>query len=262
MESCSVKIFDTLVIGAGPAGLTTAYQLVKADRSVHVIEQDPTYVGGISRTVDYKGFLFDIGGHRFFSKSKEVVDLWNEILPDDFIDRPQAVAHLLQRQVLRLSAQGVRGVAQPRPARERRLRRLLRPRPADAGEGAEDLSPMGAQPVRRAALLDLLQDLHREGVGHGLRRDLGRLGGPAHQGPVALGRRHRRAQALAQARQGQGARRRRRQVADRELPLSPPRPRHDVGGRRRQDQGDGRDASPWAPRSTRSRSTRPPACGR
>ncbi len=84
-----MKTFDAVVIGAGPAGLTTAYQLAKAGRSVHVIEQDPTYVGGISRTVDYKGFLFDIGGHRFFSKSKEVVELWNEILPDDFIDRPR-----------------------------------------------------------------------------------------------------------------------------------------------------------------------------
>jgi protoporphyrinogen oxidase len=84
-----VKTYDAFVIGAGPAGLTTAYSLAKAGRSVHVIEQDPTYVGGISRTVNYKGFLFDIGGHRFFSKSKEVVDLWNEILPDDFIDRPR-----------------------------------------------------------------------------------------------------------------------------------------------------------------------------
>ena len=84
-----METFDALVIGAGPAGLTTAYQLAKAGRSVHVIEQDPTYVGGISRTVDYKGFLFDIGGHRFFSKSKEVVDLWDEILPTDFIDRPR-----------------------------------------------------------------------------------------------------------------------------------------------------------------------------
>ncbi len=84
-----MKTFDTFVIGAGPAGLTTAYTLAKAGKSVHVIEQDPVYVGGISRTVNYKGFLFDIGGHRFFSKSKEVVDLWNEILPDDFIDRPR-----------------------------------------------------------------------------------------------------------------------------------------------------------------------------
>jgi protoporphyrinogen oxidase len=46
-------------------------------------------VGGISRTVEHNGFLFDIGGHRFFSKQKEVVDLWNEILPDDFIERPR-----------------------------------------------------------------------------------------------------------------------------------------------------------------------------
>ena len=84
-----MKTYDAFVIGAGPAGLTTAYQLVKAGQNVHIIEQDPVYVGGISRTVNYKGFLFDIGGHRFFSKSKEVVDLWNEILPDDFIDRPR-----------------------------------------------------------------------------------------------------------------------------------------------------------------------------
>lgn len=80
---------DVFIIGAGPAGLTASYLLTKAGKSVTVIERDPTYVGGISRTVAYKGFHFDIGGHRFFSKSKEVVDLWNEILPDDFIDRPR-----------------------------------------------------------------------------------------------------------------------------------------------------------------------------
>jgi protoporphyrinogen oxidase len=80
---------DVLIIGAGPAGLTSSYLLTKAGKSVTVIERDATYVGGISRTVNYKGFLFDIGGHRFFSKSREVVDLWNEILPDDFIDRPR-----------------------------------------------------------------------------------------------------------------------------------------------------------------------------
>ncbi len=84
---------DVLIIGAGPAGLTAGYLLAKAGKSVIVIERDPVYVGGISRTVKYKGregeFHFDIGGHRFFSKAKEVVDLWNEILPDDFIDRPR-----------------------------------------------------------------------------------------------------------------------------------------------------------------------------
>lgn len=80
---------DVAIIGAGPAGLTAAYLLTKKGYSVTVLEKDPVYVGGISRTVKYKGFRFDIGGHRFFSKSKEVVDLWNEILPDDFIQRPR-----------------------------------------------------------------------------------------------------------------------------------------------------------------------------
>ena len=80
---------DVFVIGAGPAGLTAAYLLTKQGIPTTVIEADPHYVGGISRTASYKNFLFDIGGHRFFSKSKEVVDLWNEILPDDFISRPR-----------------------------------------------------------------------------------------------------------------------------------------------------------------------------
>ena len=80
---------DVVIIGAGPAGLTAAYLLSKKGLRVTVIEKDPKYVGGISRTVEHEGFRFDIGGHRFFSKSQEVVDLWNEILPDDFIQRPR-----------------------------------------------------------------------------------------------------------------------------------------------------------------------------
>ncbi len=80
---------DVLIIGAGPAGLTAGYLLTKAGRRVAIVERDPVYVGGISRTVRHGDFHFDIGGHRFFSKSKEVVDLWNEILPDDFIERPR-----------------------------------------------------------------------------------------------------------------------------------------------------------------------------
>ena len=80
---------DVAIIGAGPAGLTAGYLLTKAGKSVAIIEKDATYVGGISRTVEHEGYRFDIGGHRFFSKSKQVVDLWNEILPDDFIERPR-----------------------------------------------------------------------------------------------------------------------------------------------------------------------------
>ena len=80
---------EVLIIGAGPAGLTAGYCLSKEKRPVIILEKDPQYVGGISRTVRYKDFFFDIGGHRFFSKSKEMMDLWREILPDDFIERPR-----------------------------------------------------------------------------------------------------------------------------------------------------------------------------
>ena len=80
---------DVAIIGAGPAGLTAAYLLGKQGYNVIVIEKDPRHVGGISRTVEHEGFRFDIGGHRFFSKSQEVVDLWNEIRPDGFIQRPR-----------------------------------------------------------------------------------------------------------------------------------------------------------------------------
>ena len=80
---------DVAIIGAGPAGLTAGYLLSKKGLKVAIIEKDPRYVGGISRTVEHEGYRFDIGGHRFFSKSQQVVDLWNEILPDDFIQRPR-----------------------------------------------------------------------------------------------------------------------------------------------------------------------------
>ena len=78
------------IIGAGPAGHTAAYLLSKEGVSVTVIEADPKLVGGIARTASYKGYNFDIGGHRFFSKSKEVEDLWTELLPDDLLERPRS----------------------------------------------------------------------------------------------------------------------------------------------------------------------------
>ena len=81
---------NVAIIGAGPAGLTAAYLLSKNNVDVTVLEADPVYVGGISRTATYKGFHFDIGGHRFFSKSKEVNDFWQEILPNDMLDRPRS----------------------------------------------------------------------------------------------------------------------------------------------------------------------------
>jgi protoporphyrinogen oxidase len=81
---------STIVVGAGPAGLTAGYLLAKAGLPVTVLEADPEYVGGISRTVRHGGFRFDVGGHRFFSKSREVEDFWTEILPDDMLERPRS----------------------------------------------------------------------------------------------------------------------------------------------------------------------------
>jgi protoporphyrinogen oxidase len=81
---------QVLVIGAGPAGLTAAYLLSKRKVPVTVLEADPVYVGGISRTVRYKGYCFDIGGHRFFSKARAVEDLWSELLPGDLLERPRS----------------------------------------------------------------------------------------------------------------------------------------------------------------------------
>src|SRR5687767_6216587 len=77
-----------IVCGAGPAGLTAAYLLVKQGYQVTVLEAD-NVVGGISRTARYKDYRFDIGGHRFFTKISAVQSLWEELLGDQLIDVPR-----------------------------------------------------------------------------------------------------------------------------------------------------------------------------
>lgn len=77
-----------LVVGAGPAGLTGAYLLASRDYPVLVVEKD-RQVGGISRTAQYKGFRFDLGGHRFFTKVPVVAELWRSMLGPDLLRRPR-----------------------------------------------------------------------------------------------------------------------------------------------------------------------------
>src|SRR5690242_16784781 len=78
-----------VIIGAGPAGLTAAFQLEK-DGVHSTILEGTDQVGGISRTVERDGWRFDIGGHRFFTKVPEVEAFWHEVLPDeDFLVRPR-----------------------------------------------------------------------------------------------------------------------------------------------------------------------------
>ncbi len=227
---------DVFVIGAGPAGLTAAYCLTKENPSVIVIEKDPVYVGGISRTVEYNGFMFDIGGHRFFSKSKEVVDLWQEILPNDFIERPRLsrIYYGGKYYSYPLSAfEALRNLGLFTSAACMLSFAYAKARPI---KDAANFHRMGAQPVRRETVLDLLQDLHRESVGHVVRRDFRRLGRATHQGARSRRRGARRAEEGAPAPQAQAeSRRAGGQDADRKLPVPAPWPRHDVGSGLTQD---------------------------
>jgi protoporphyrinogen oxidase len=88
MDQLAAQHRNAVIIGGGPAGLTAAYELSKHQVPAVVLEGDKQ-VGGIARTVNYKGYLFDIGGHRFFTKWDEVNEIWNEVLAGKFLERPR-----------------------------------------------------------------------------------------------------------------------------------------------------------------------------
>jgi protoporphyrinogen oxidase len=80
----------TVIIGGGPAGLSAAFELKRIDPVAPVtVLEGSSYFGGIARTETYKGFRFDIGGHRFFTKVPEVEQMWREVLGDEFLRRPR-----------------------------------------------------------------------------------------------------------------------------------------------------------------------------
>src|SRR5437867_2335565 len=78
----------TVVLGAGPAGLTAGYLLAKHGLPVVVLEAEDQ-VGGIAKTAVRDGYRFDLGGHRFFTKATEVNELWHEIMREEFLKRPR-----------------------------------------------------------------------------------------------------------------------------------------------------------------------------
>lgn len=83
-----MKHYPVAIVGAGPAGLTAAYELVKQGIIPVVLEKGDK-VGGIARTESYKGYRFDIGGHRFYTKVEAVQQLWQEVLGNEFIKVPR-----------------------------------------------------------------------------------------------------------------------------------------------------------------------------
>src|SRR5579875_892765 len=103
MDSLTEHPPRAIIVGAGPAGLTAAYELLTRTKIRPVVLERTDYIGGISRTVNYKGNRIDIGGHRFFSKSDRVMQWWLNILPMQAIDGENAQI-TYQRQTTTITA--------------------------------------------------------------------------------------------------------------------------------------------------------------
>jgi protoporphyrinogen oxidase len=95
-----------VVLGGGPAGLTAGYLLSKQGKAVIVLEATDM-VGGIARTEVRDGYRFDLGGHRFFTKVKEVDDLWHEIMKEEFLKRPRQSRIFWHKKFLEYPLQGM-----------------------------------------------------------------------------------------------------------------------------------------------------------
>ena len=187
-----------VVLGAGPAGLTAGYLLAKQGKPVIVLESTE-FVGGIARTQVRDGYRFDLGGHRFFTKVKEVDDLWHEIMKEEFLKRPRQSRIYWNDKFLEYPLQGMDVIKKLGPVE---LTRCLISYSVGGGQAQGPrghVRDVGLQPLRQAAVPALLQDLHREAVGRLGGRDPRRVGRPADQGPVVLLRRQGRRSSATRA---------------------------------------------------------------
>ena len=230
-----------VIAGAGPGGLTAAYQLTKRGLRPLVLEADPV-VGGISRTVERDGWRFDLGGHRFFTKVPEVEALWHEILPEgDFLLRP------------RMSRIFYKGKYYDYPLKALNAVRNLgvwestlcgfsyiwaRIRPPKHQENYEDwlVARFGWRLYRTFFKTYTETRVGRRGL-----RNAGGLGGPTHQepGPAQGGRERHPPQTEPEG----------DHESHRGVPVPEVRPRDDVGGLRRKGGGRRRDRPALVPAS-------------
>ena len=231
-----MHVNPVLIAGAGPAGLTAALELSRAGVPVAVHEAESA-VGGIARTETYRGYRFDIGGHRFYTKVAEVERLWHELLGHELIRVPRLSRIYYRGRYYAYPLQlpnVVRNLGLVESARMTSSYLRARLQPADPEETLEDwvINRFGAAPVP-----DVLQDVHREGVGPALQRHPRRLGRAAHPGPLVQPRR------LAR-----DLPRRADDVARRRVPVPAARARADVGARRRGHHGGRRHREAAQPR--------------
>ena len=231
-----------LVIGGGPAGLTAGYYLAKRGEPVLVVEAEDQ-LGGIAKTKEHDGYRFDLGGHRFFTKAKEVDDMWHEVLDEEFLLRPRMSRIYWNKKFLMYPLEGMDVIKQLGPIELMRcglsyLWAAVKPKGRE-----DDLETWVSNRFGKRLYSPLLQDLHREGLGRAVHRAARRVGRAAHQGPVVLQRR----QGRLLRQQGQQD-----QVADRPVPLPALRPRPAVGGDGARDREARRRGAPERAAPSRS----------
>ena len=182
MEQKRTVNHPAVVIGGGPAGLTAAHELIKLNRRPFVIEKHDK-VGGLARTESYKGFHFDMGGHRFFTKSAR-----SQRCGARCSAMISSAGRACRASITSGSSSPIRssrstphglGLWQSDAHRPELCPLAVLPVPAGGHVRA-----VGDEPLREAAVPHLLQDIHREGLGHPLLGAQGRMGRAAHQGTV------------------------------------------------------------------------------
>jgi hypothetical protein len=147
-----------IIIGAGPAGLTAALELLRRTDIVPIVLEASQEIGGISRTIRYKGNRMDIGGHRFFSKSDRVMQWWMDLMPPDLsipgtpATESETAASKAHGEPLEISYQGKRRVVTlPAHLEEEPPLRGLGPLLGDADE--EDIEPHADDPIAETVVV-------------------------------------------------------------------------------------------------------------